>query len=32
MTQSKITFMYEGEKVPESEMKIVCRLLNSKND
>ncbi|MFR0614727.1 helix-turn-helix domain-containing protein [Lactobacillus porci] len=32
LAQSKITFMYEGEKVPESEMKIVRRLLNSKND
>ncbi len=32
LAQSKITFMYEGEKVPESEMKIVRRLLNSRND
>lgn len=32
LAQSKITFMYEGEKVPESEMRIIRRLLNSEND
>lgn len=32
LAQNKIDFMYKGQKVPESEMKIVRRLLNSKND
>ena len=32
LSQNKIDFMYKGQKVPGSEMKIVRRLLNSKND